>query len=47
MEVFTDARASLLRFSRLRANGSSNGHQPWPLRKKTEALSHADDDGKG
>jgi capsule polysaccharide export protein KpsE/RkpR len=35
MEVFTTTRASLPNFARNGSNGS-NGHRPWPWRKKTE-----------
>jgi uncharacterized protein involved in exopolysaccharide biosynthesis len=40
-EVFTTMRASLPRFSRNGTSASPNGHGPWSLWKKLEALSDA------
>jgi capsule polysaccharide export protein KpsE/RkpR len=42
MEVFTDVRASLPKFSRSSANGGSNGHRSWSLWNKTEGSSDSD-----
>jgi uncharacterized protein involved in exopolysaccharide biosynthesis len=46
-EVLTTVRASLPKFSRNGASGSSNGHRPWVWWKKTEEPSDAKhEDGK-
>jgi len=47
IEMFTTTRASLPKFSRNGANGSSNGHRPWAWWKKTEEPGDAkQEDGK-
>jgi uncharacterized protein involved in exopolysaccharide biosynthesis len=45
-EVFTTMQARLPGFSRNGANAESNGHRGWSWRKKSDALSEVQDQGK-
>jgi len=50
IEVLTSVRANVPRFSRNGSNGSSNGHRPWAVWKKSEGPSrekHEDAERKG